>query len=376
MKLKFYFLSMLMACATLSFVACGDDDDDDVPVKNTEKPTPTPTPTPDPEVKMSTLAEVLAGTDGTVYKVKGTVKKINNAKFGNWIMTDGTNDLTIYGTLDKDGASGNNPLDAWGITEGKVVTVQGARKTYVNEKTSAETIELVDVTVIAVEGGSDPTPTDATVATCAEIIAGADGTVFQVTGTCKSITNAGFGNWILSDATGEITIYGTLDKNGQKSTKESQLNPLSSWGIEEGDLVTVKGAKKTYNQTVELVDVTVVKVEKGSTPPVDDVVVATIEEILNEGTDGTVYQVTGTCSSIKDGTNDIKYGNWYMSDGTNELYIYGTLDINGEKGATPLAGWGIEVGKSVTVKGARKTYTPKSGDPVIELVDVEVLKVG
>ena len=92
-------------------------------------------------------------------------------------------------------------------------------------------------------------------ATCAEVIAGPDSKTYQVTGTVTAIANTTYGNWYLNDGTGEVYIYGTLDKNG--GTKN-----FSSWGLEVGDQITVQGPKTTYNGTVELVDVTVVKIVK------------------------------------------------------------------------------------------------------------------
>ena len=92
-------------------------------------------------------------------------------------------------------------------------------------------------------------------ATCAEVLAGPDSKTYQVTGTVTSIVNTTYGNWYLNDGTGEVYIYGTLDSKG--STKN-----FSSWGLEVGDQITVQGPKTTYNGTVELVDVTVVKIVK------------------------------------------------------------------------------------------------------------------
>ena len=91
-------------------------------------------------------------------------------------------------------------------------------------------------------------------ATCAEVIAGPDSKTYQVTGTCTRIANTSYGNWYLADATGEIYIYGTVDGAGKYN--------WASFGIEVGDEVTVQGPKTTYNGTVELVDVSVVKVSK------------------------------------------------------------------------------------------------------------------
>lgn len=92
-------------------------------------------------------------------------------------------------------------------------------------------------------------------ATCAEVIAGPDSKTYQVTGVCTAIANTTYGNWYLADKTGSIYIYGTLDKKGQ--TKN-----FLSLGLEVGDEVTVQGPKTTYGTTVELIDVTVININK------------------------------------------------------------------------------------------------------------------
>lgn len=92
-------------------------------------------------------------------------------------------------------------------------------------------------------------------ATCAEVIAGVDSKNYQVTGVCTIIDNTVYGNWYLKDATGSVYIYGTLDAKG--ATKN-----FLSLGIEVGDEVTVQGPKLTYPPKVELVNVTVLKINK------------------------------------------------------------------------------------------------------------------
>ena len=106
------------------------------------------------------------------------------------------------------------------------------------------------------EAGETPQP-QVTTATCAEILAGADGTVYRVTGKCVEIANTVYGNWYLEDATGKVYIYGTLDAEG--NTKN-----FASLGIEVGDEITVEGPRKTYKETVELVDVKVIEIKKGA----------------------------------------------------------------------------------------------------------------
>lgn len=102
------------------------------------------------ELPVSTVKEVLAGSDGKTYRVKGSVAAITNTIYGNWIMADDEgNQLTIYGTLDKNGSTKSNPLDntsnGWNIELGDEVTVEGPRSTY------GSTIELVDASVVKVK---------------------------------------------------------------------------------------------------------------------------------------------------------------------------------------------------------------------------------
>lgn len=98
---------------------------------------------------------------------------------------------------------------------------------------------------------------DVSQATCSEVIAGVDGEIYRVSGIVRNITNTTYGNWHLVDETGEIFIYGTLDKEGK--TKN-----FSSLGIKEGDAVTVEGPRKTNNSIIELVDVTVIEIHSSS----------------------------------------------------------------------------------------------------------------
>lgn len=91
--------------------------------------------------------------------------------------------------------------------------------------------------------------------TCKDVIAGPDSKTYRVKGVVTKIINTTYGNWILKDATGEILIYGTLDKKGNPKN-------FTSLDIEEGDEVTVEGPKKTYKSTVELVEVSVIKIDK------------------------------------------------------------------------------------------------------------------
>ena len=118
--------------------------------------------------------------------------------------------------------------------------------------------------------------------TCAEVMKN-PGKTYRVTGTVTRIANTVYGNWNMDDGTYDYSgatadnkaglyIYGTLDSKG--NTKN-----FSSWGLEVGDKITVEGPSKDYNGTIELVDVTVIKIVK-SLIKVDEVVYPNPEHLL------------------------------------------------------------------------------------------------
>ncbi|WP_372949275.1 BACON domain-containing protein [Mariniphaga sp.] len=91
--------------------------------------------------------------------------------------------------------------------------------------------------------------------TAAEVNAGPDGKTFRVTGVCTSIVNTLYGNWYLTDETGTVYIYGTLDEKG--ATRN-----FLSLGLEVGDEVTIEGPKSSYQGNPQMVDVTVIQINK------------------------------------------------------------------------------------------------------------------
>lgn len=109
---------------------------------------------------------------------------------------------------------------------------------------------LIDSTRI-----SSSASTTAELSTCAEAIAGPERQVYRLKGIVTKIVNHSYGNWYLKDETGEVYVYGTLDAAG--NTKK-----FLSLGIELGDVVTIEGPKINYDGIIEIVNVTVVDIEK------------------------------------------------------------------------------------------------------------------
>lgn len=88
-----------------------------------------------------------------------------------------------------------------------------------------------------------------------EVLNGVDGVTYRVKGTVTNLTNTQYGNYDIVDETGSVYVYGTLDASGAEKN-------FASLGIDAGDIVTVEGPRTTYGSTIELVNVTVIAIEK------------------------------------------------------------------------------------------------------------------
>lgn len=210
MKLR-YFIPSLVAVIAALFTGCSDNDYD---------------PTYFSEMRVSKSYVSL--------DVKGGSSSIDIQTTGSWTVSDIPEWLTVAPTS----GSGSGTItfsadEGVGRTAEVLITCEG-RTQHVNIIQGIATVET---------------------ATCAEVLAGPESKTYRVTGVCTKIVNTTYGNWYLNDGTGEVYIYGTLDSKG--GTKN-----FLSWGMEPGDQITVEGPKTVYNGTVELVDVTVVKIEK------------------------------------------------------------------------------------------------------------------
>ena len=100
------------------------------------------------EAPLSTVADVMAGSDGQTFRIRGTVTVISNTNYGNLYVQDATGTIYIYGLFN---AKGQYPKDAggwatFGVEAGDIITVQGPRTLY-----NGTTLELVDATLISVE---------------------------------------------------------------------------------------------------------------------------------------------------------------------------------------------------------------------------------
>ena len=208
------------------------------------------------EVKVVSVKDVIAGTDGKTYRVKGFCTAISNTNYGNWDMADSEgNSIMIYGTKDATGAYNWNSFN---IAVGDEVVVEGPRKTY------GSTIELVDATFISVKKAllacDDVNKFLAKEATSFElkVVQKGDGLSFETTTDWLTIE----GNGYTSDGKGNLIFKVNVEENATglnrtgsivlKSTKKDDetilpvsITQLGSSAVAEGGIAAINGILKT-----------------------------------------------------------------------------------------------------------------------------------
>ena len=92
------------------------------------------------------------------------------------------------------------------------------------------------------------------ISTCAEVNAAEDGPTFKIKGTITAIENTTYGNMYVTDETGSVYIYGTLYEGAEKQ--------FSKYGVEVGDIVVVEGPRGNYKGSPQLVNATILEIEK------------------------------------------------------------------------------------------------------------------
>lgn len=287
------------------------------------------------DLPISTYKQIAAGQDGTVYRAKGTCNDIYNTEYGNWHLIDATGDLTIYGTLDKNGTAKN--FKSLGIEAGDIVTVEGPKKTFNG------TVQLTDVTVIAIEKSlikiESLTPAEALPK---------EGGVLEVALTCKG-TNM---EVVLPDAAKSWVSVAGISSNGKEASVKFSVaaNPE---GKRQADIVikTVSGGKDYTAQFTLTQDGAIID--------------ATVAEVLKAEDGLTQYRVSGYISKDKKS----EFGNIYIKDATGEIYVYGVLDDKGQ--SKQWNNMGIHEGDIITVVGPKASF---NGEPQMKNVSVESFK--
>ena len=343
--------------------------------------------------------------------------RIVQTVYGNWYLQDETGELYIYGTLDASGNTQN--FTSLGLEVGDIVTVEGPKTTYNG------TVELVDVTVISIEKslikvetagpielekeggefeveltckgngvsvvipesakswisvtGISNAGTSAVVSFSAAANEGgarSETLVFTTNGGAYtaeialnqkgSIVEVSVAEFLAAEVgtamyrlTGVITGGYSSDNQGQSfylkdwsgETLVYRLDDFKASGAKIGDIITVVGQRGAYKDSPQMVS--------GVYEKHISVTEVSVEEFLSMPDDKNVYyMVTGTIKEIENPT----YGNLYMTDGDNDIYVYGCYPGYGATGDNRknfLETAGIKVGDELTMIGYKDTYNGK-----------------
>ncbi len=91
----------------------------------------------------------------------------------------------------------------------------------------------------------EPTPDGVVKATVEEFLAAEEGsTIYELTGVIKNVANTNYGNFDLQDETGTVYVYGIYDESGNKV--------FTSLGLKEGDTLTMRGVRTSYQDNPQV----------------------------------------------------------------------------------------------------------------------------
>ncbi len=127
-----------------------------------------------------------------------------------------------------------------------------ADNTLAAERKGIVTFSVLEATAtIDILQAGDPAkkPVEPSKITIAEFNAAAedDNVYYELTGTITNIKNTQYGNFDIVDATGSVYVYGLLDgKGGDK------YDTMAEKGLSEGDLITLRGYRGSYNGLIEV----------------------------------------------------------------------------------------------------------------------------
>ena len=329
------------------------------PTPTPETPEVTPTPTPEKSIDLSkydliTIEKAIeiakaAGATATTerYYIYGTVKSIDNEQYGQMTITNGTTDLMVYGTYDKDGVKRYSELTDKPVAGAEIVL-------YANLCTYNDTPEVKAGWIQEFINKKQETPevnlptagTEITIAQAIQIATAAGDTAttdrWIIKATVKTVSNPTYGEMTITDGKDELYVYGSYDKDGVKRYSELTDKPVA------GDSITLSVNLSLFNGTPQ-VKAGWIQEFTHNAPDINpaDYPVATLDE-ARDAVAGTKVKITGTVAIIT-------YANGYIPDGVilvddeTSIYVYGK-DVAGQ----------VAVGNKISVYGTKEYFVAEN----------------
>lgn len=292
------------------------------PTEPTTQPTTAPT---DPQGHTVTIAQAIqiakdAGETETAdeYIITGIVKTVSKPQYGEMTITDGTDEIYVYGTMDADG-TGYADMTSRPVA-GDEITISGRLKVF---KDSPEFGKSTILSFTHVDPEPSPDHEKVTVSQARQKDTGAK---VSVTGVVAKLTYANGmtpNGFFLIDSTGSIYIYDT-NAAGQ---------------VSEGNTVTVEGVRENYISSketdyaqkfgytgcVQLTSAAVISNDGGKSAfPTDGISEKTVKEIVETPMSTNITTIVyKTNALIKRAPGD-GFINYYIDDldGKTGSYVY------------------------------------------------------
>ncbi len=215
-----------------------------------------------------------------------------------------------------------------------------------NEESDIEnTVESDSETVTDEVPTDDEEPTDKEeikVITIAEALelCGEPGNItterYYIRAIIKSITNPQYGQMIITDSTGEISVYGTYSFDGELNYSQLTEKPY------KGDEVLLHCILQNYNGTKEVKNARLIEFKSNQGDiDVSTYTSATIAEARNAA-EGAKLKVSGIVARITY-ANGMKPNGFILVDGADSIYVY-----DGDAAARVAIGNRIEIAASKT----------------------------
>ena len=267
-----------------------------------------------------------------------TIKSIDDTSYGKMTVADETGEIMVYGTYSADGALKFNALtDA--PKAGDIMLIHGTLQNYKGNTKEIQNARLIDF--YTPEGASKPEdeitvkPGDTITIEEAMAIAGKVdlNNRYIIEATVKSIVNSAYGQMIIEDETGEISVYGSYNADGTVGYSAMEDKPF------KGDTVVLSCTLQDFNGTKEIKSAWILEFEH-ATFDESQYTAATVAEARAADKDAKL-KVSGVVARITY-ANGMKPSGFILIDGTSSIYVYG-----GD------AAQRVAIGNTVTVAGTK-----------------------
>lgn len=165
-------------------------------------------------------------------------------------------------------------------------------------------------------------------------------TKYFVNGKIKSISNAEYGNMIITDGENDLSIYGVWELGKNKRYDELSEKPII------GDIVYLYGPVQRFNETIEIKDSELIRFHADTTEPgfdINDYKDVTINEARLEDIDSKVL-IKGVVAQ-KNLSNGFNPAGIWVVDETGSIYVYDIVIASS-----------VDIGDEVVIAGVRANF--------------------